>query len=282
MGTAVLAVILVASIGVALGVIIGVAAKVFAVETDPRIEDVNDMLPGANCGGCGYAGCADFSKAVVAGEVTPDSCPVSSANDVAKIAEFLGISAGDKEKKVAVVLCGGSDSLAKKAAKYNGISDCRSAVLVSGGAKGCSSGCLGYASCARACPFGAIEMRDGLAFVHKELCVGCEKCVATCPRNIIKMVPFSAEVHVFCSSKEKGAAKKKVCDVPCIGCRKCVKASEEGQMLIDGFLIQTNYENPPGKELVEAAACPTKCLRTSEDLIKPQPKPVTKKKEEAA
>jgi Na+-translocating ferredoxin:NAD+ oxidoreductase subunit B len=280
MGTAVLAVILVAGIGVTLGVIIGIAAKAFAVETDPRIEEVNDMLPGANCGGCGYAGCADFAKMVVAGEVTPDACPVCSADDISNIAKSLGIEAGDKEKTVAVVLCGGNDLLAKKAAKYNGISDCKSAVLVSGGAKGCSAGCLGYASCARACPFGAIEMREELALVHNELCVGCEKCVETCPRNLIKMVPLSAEVHVFCSSKEKGAAKKKVCDVPCIGCRKCVKASEEGQMLIDGFLIQTNYENAPGEELIEAAACPTHCLKTSKGLIQSQKE--VKKKEEAA
>lgn len=278
MGTAVLAVIVVAGIGVILGVIIGIAAKVFAVETDPRIEEVNEMLPGANCGGCGYAGCTDFARALVAANTTPDACPVCAGEDVSKIAKYLGMEASDNEKMVAVVLCGGNDSLAKKAAKYNGVTDCKSAVLVSGGAKGCSAGCLGYGSCARSCPFGAIEMRNGLALVHNELCVGCGKCIETCPRDLIKMVPLAVEVHVFCSSKAKGAAKKKVCDVPCIGCRKCVKVSEENQMIIDGFLIQTNYDNPPSRDIIAAAACPTNCLKTSDELIQSQP--VVQKKDE--
>jgi len=278
MGTTVLAIIVVSVIGCLLGVIIGFAAKAFAVDTDPRIEEVSEMLPGANCGGCGFAGCADFAKAVVLGDATPDACPVAAEGDVSKIAKYLGIDAGGKEKIIAVVLCGGNNTNAKQAAKYNGVSDCKSASLIAGGAKGCSAGCLGYASCARACPFGAIEMRDGLAVVHPDLCVGCAKCVDTCPKALIKLVPASAEVHVFCSSKAKGAAKKKVCNVPCIGCRKCVKASEENQMLIDGFLIQTNYENAPGQEIIEAAACPTGCLLSSEGLIKS----ISTKKEEAA
>jgi ferredoxin len=162
---------------------------------------------------------------------------------------------------VAVVLCGGNNSSSRRAVNYNGIKDCKAAALVAGGDKACSFGCLGFATCARVCPFNAIEMKDGLAVVHPELCVGCGKCVAACPRNIIKMVPSSAEVHVYCSSPEKGAAKKKVCDVPCIGCRKCVKVAEEGQMVINGFLVSVNYENSPPKDIVEAAGCPTKCLR---------------------
>jgi ferredoxin len=119
------------------------------------------------------------------------------------------------------------------------------------------------ASCSRACPFDAIEMRDGLAIVHEDLCVGCGKCVDTCPRQLIELVPAKAEVHVYCNSPEKGAEKMKVCKASCIGCRKCVKASEEGQMTVSGFLISTNYDNPPPADLVEAAACPTQCLKTA-------------------
>jgi Na+-translocating ferredoxin:NAD+ oxidoreductase RNF subunit RnfB len=262
MNIALIAILSTGVIGVVLGVVIGIVARVFAVETDERIEVVEEMLPGANCGGCGYAGCLDFAKALVAQEATPDRCPVCAPEDVSAVAGVLGIVAEQREKMVALVRCGGTDTLAVRA-KYNGVADCRSAVLVAGGGKGCVHGCLGYASCARACPVNAIEMRDGLAIVHEDLCIGCEKCVETCPRNLIVMVPARAKVHVFCNSPEKGADKMKVCKASCIGCRKCVKAAEEGQMAIDGFLASANYENPPPESLIEAAGCPTKCLKTA-------------------
>jgi len=150
---------------------------------------------------------------------------------------------------------------ASAAVNYNGVMDCKSAALVADGFKGCAYGCLGFASCARACPFDAIEMVDGLAVVHSDLCVGCGKCVATCPRNLIKLVPETAKTHVYCSSPEKGPAKRKVCKVSCIGCRKCVKAAEEGQMEMDGFLAVVNYENPPSLDAVETAKCPTGAFR---------------------
>ena len=162
----------------------------------------------------------------------------------------------------AIVFCGGNNTDARKAVGYNGVKDCKSAMLVAGGDKGCAYGCLGFASCARACPFNAIEMKDGLAIVHPDICVGCGKCVATCPRKLIKLVPQKAPVHVFCSSPEKGPVKRKVCKVACIGCRKCVKAAED-QMKIEGFLAGVNYDNPPGLEIVEKAQCPTGCLRAS-------------------
>jgi electron transport complex protein RnfB len=261
MGLAGIAILSVGVLGAILGVVIGVVAKAFAVEIDERIEGVGDLLPGANCGGCGFAGCADFAKGVVAGLAPPDQCPVCSADDIKNIAEYLGIVAEEKEKRVAVVRCSG-DAANTVRSLYNGVRDCRSAVLVAGGAKGCDHGCLGFGSCADACPFGAIEIRDALAIVHPELCVGCENCVAVCPKNLIMMVPASAEVHVYCNSPEKGAAKRLVCKTACIACRKCVKASgEEDHMLVDGFLVRTNYENPLPVGLVEASACPTTALR---------------------
>ena len=260
MSTAILAIICLAILGLILGGIIGFVAKTFAVDVDPKIEETEELLPGANCGGCGFAGCSDFAKAVVEGSAEPGGCPVCSSDAVSKIANLLGLSSGDSEKKVAVVLCGGDNSDAKKTVQYNGIKDCKAASIVAGGDKGCDYGCLGFASCARACPFNAIEMKNGLAVVHPELCVGCGKCVATCPRNLIKMLPAKAEVHVYCSSPEKGAAKKKVCNVPCIGCRKCVKVAGEDEMVVNGFLISVNYDKLPSKDIIEAAKCPTGCL----------------------
>jgi len=248
-------------LGALLALIIGAAAKAFAVEGDPRIETVTDMLPGANCGGCGYAGCADFAKAVVQGRSAPSQCPVASAEGSARIAEYLGISAGEKEKVIAVIKCCGSSGVTVRS-PYNGINDCRSAVLVAGGAKGCDYGCIGFASCARACPFDAIEMRDGLAVVHPELCTGCGKCVETCPKNLIVLTPAAVDVHIYCNSPEKGALKRKVCKTACIACRKCVKAADsEEQMAVNGFLVAVNYSSPPLPDLVEKAACPTTALR---------------------
>ena len=264
MNTAILALGITGVIGVVLGVVIGIASRIFAVKTDPRIEEVTEMLPGANCGGCGRAGCADFAKAVVNGEVSPDGCPVCSPEMAAKIADKLGLSAGTGIRKVAVVLCGGDHGRAKPAALYNGVSDCVSANLVNGGPKGCTYGCLGLASCARACPFNAIDIINGLAIVHSELCTGCGKCVSTCPRRLIKLAPRNSEVHVYCSSPEKGPTKKKVCEVACIGCRKCQKAGGEGQIEMQGFLARVNYENPPGGDIVEKAGCPTGCLKSPE------------------
>ena len=266
MTTVVLATLVAAAIGLALGLLIGVMAKRFAVEIDPRIEEVAGMLPGANCGGCGYASCMDMAKSIVCSGNEPGSCPVCPSESIAKIASFLGRAAGAKERQVAVVLCGGSEAKASRAGRYNGVNDCRSAMLVAGGGKSCKYGCLGYASCAKACPFGAIELRDGLAKVHPEICVGCGKCVAACPRKLIKLVPASVKVHIHCSSPEKGPLKKKSCSVPCIACRKCVKVAGEGQMVASGFLVQVNYANPPGPEIVEKAGCPTGCLVAVEDL----------------
>ena len=172
MESVLIAVGVVALIGLILGGLIGFAAKKFAVASDPRIEEVTELLPGANCGGCGYAGCADLAKAVVTKGVNPSLCAVCAAENVAKICAVMGMEAETKEKKVAVVYCSGDHGHAKMIAQYNGLNDCRAAASLHGGGKGCRFGCIGLGSCARSCPFGAIEIRRGLAIVHPEICVG--------------------------------------------------------------------------------------------------------------
>lgn len=260
--TIILATLILAGSGLLLGLIIGVIYKLFEVPSDPKVELVLELLPGANCGGCGWAGCADFARALVAGEATPGKCPVSSQEVMAQLAQALGVEIGGSVKQVAVILCGGDFNQTRVHTLYNGVSDCISASLIAGGPKGCRYGCLGMGSCAWACPFGAIEIIKGLAVVHNELCVGCGKCVETCPRRLIKLVPADAQVHIYCSSPEKGPAKMKVCSVPCIACRKCVKAGEEGQFTVQGFRVEVNYANPPGPGIIEKAGCPTGCLLT--------------------
>ncbi len=247
-------------LGLLLGLIIAIAARVFAVKTNPKIEAVDELLPQANCGACGYAGCADFARALVEGEATPEQCPVSSPEEAQQIAAALGMSLGERLEKVAVVRCGGDNRLAKWGAVYNGVMDCRSANLVSGGPKECKYGCLGLGTCARVCPFGAIEMTPhGLAVVHPDICTGCGKCISACPRDLIELVPKSAPIHNMCNNPEKGGVTRKVCQVSCIGCQKCVKGAEEGQMYMDQFVARVNYDDPPAAELAEV--CPTKCLQ---------------------
>lgn len=254
------AVILMLALGLVLGLIIGVAAKLFAVHHDPRIEQTEELLPGANCGACGFAGCADFARALVEGQAEPAACPSNSSENIRQIAALLGLEAGTQSKKVALVRCGGDIHRSKRAGLYNGVTDCRSAASVAGGAKGCLYGCLGLGTCAHACPFGAIEMRDGLAIVHPDICTGCGKCVPACPRNLIILVPATAPIHVYCNSPEKGNVTKNVCDVSCIGCRKCQKEAEEGQVEMDGFLARVNYENPPPSPVGQV--CPTGCFHS--------------------
>lgn len=257
-----------AVLGVLMGVLLAVASRAFAVQRDERVDQVSACLPGANCGGCGMAGCSDFAKAVVSGKAAPSKCPVSSSEQVSAIAKALGIEAGEAFKQKAVVVCGGDREQTLRLAGYNGVADCVSASLVAGGPKGCAYGCLGMGSCARKCPFGAIEMINGLAVVHKELCVGCGSCVAVCPRNVIKLVPADAEVHVYCNSPLKAPAKRQVCKVACIGCRKCAKAAPE-KFVIEGFKAAVNYAHAPlpTQEDVQAAGCPTGALLTAEEHL---------------
>ena len=262
--TVLIAVIAMGCLGLLLGLVIGFFARLFKVETDSRVELVTELLPGANCGGCGKAGCADFAKSIVNGENAPGKCPVSSKEQITAIALALGIDAGEGFKKCAVVRCGGDKNQVARTVNYNGVLDCASASLVPGGPKGCRYGCIGMGSCAAVCPFGAIEIINNLALVHAELCVGCGKCAAACPRGVIELVPVESRVHVYCNSPEKGPEKRKNCKVSCLGCRKCEKTLPE-KFKVEGFLARVRYEATelPTPEDIETVKCPTGALLTA-------------------
>ena len=239
---------------------LALAARFLAVHEDPRVEQVVELLPGANCGGCGFAGCADYAKAIVVDGAKINLCAPGGKEVIDQIAACLGVEATAAERKVALVLCGGDSTKAPRRFAYNGVADCRAAHAVDGGDKFCRYGCLGYGSCARACPVGAIELNDNhLAVIHPELCIGCSACVKTCPRGLIKMVPDSRSIHVLCSSRDKGPLVKKACSVGCIGCTVCTKLAEDEAITMDGFLAVVDYDKELTNEKV-VEKCPSKCI----------------------
>ena len=239
---------------------LAVADKYLSVPEDPRIGKVTGLLSGANCGGCGYAGCADYARAIVLQDAELNLCTPGGSACANAIAAFLGKAAEALEKRTALVLCCGDNAETVRRAAYNGINDCAAAQATAGGDKGCTYGCLGYGSCARVCPVNAIAISNGLAKVDKNRCIACGKCVAACPRKLIKLVPSSAVIHVLCHSKDKGPTVKKVCGTGCIGCRLCTKIADDGAIFMDGFLAVVDYTKPPTHdELI--AKCPSHCIR---------------------
>ncbi len=248
------AALVVGGIGLFCGIVLSIASRFLGIKEDPRVETVAGLLPGVNCGACGFAGCLDYAKAIVLQGAKTIECKPGGPDTAQKIAAFMGVEAEVCERKVAIVLCGGDDDAAKRKFLYNGVADCAAADLVGGGDKACGYGCLGLGSCARVCPVNAIEITGKrLAVVHPELCIGCGLCVAACPRHLIQLVPESRTIHVLCKSKERGPAVKKKCSVGCIGCSLCAKQTDAIKM--DGPLAVVDYEKPLDNEEV-IAKCP--------------------------
>lgn len=235
---------------------LAIAARVFAVPSNPKAELIEEALPGANCGACALPGCSELARRIAEGKADIDACPVGGEPVARAIAAIMGIEfEGGADRQVALVFCNGSDQVAAKRFFYNGVYDCNSAALVFGGDKACTYGCLGLGTCAGVCPFGAIEMLPGgLARVDPDKCTGCTKCVSACPKGIIKMVPAKRNLHILCSSHDKGGVARKNCKVACIGCMKCVKAAPEGAIAMDNFLAVVDYGFEIPAEV--AAECP--------------------------
>lgn len=264
------AVLALAGLGGIFGVILGIAAKKFAVEVDPRVEEVMKVMPGANCGACGLPGCAAFAEGVVEGTVRPTLCSPGGASLYEKIALILGTDASDyQERRVAQLLCQGGIGRSRMLFRYQGIRDCHAALAAFKGQKACNFGCVMQGSCSRVCPFGAIQMgADGLPVVDHYLCTGCEKCVLECPQRIMKLVGVSHLVNVRCVNTDRGKVTKDNCATACIKCKICEKNCPEDAVHVvasgAGSVAVIDYDKCSNCGIC-AAKCPTRAI----DKIQP-------------
>ncbi|MDH5203517.1 MAG: RnfABCDGE type electron transport complex subunit B [Nitrospirota bacterium] len=248
-------------VGAVFGLGLAFAAKKFAVYRDPRIEQVKEVLASAHCGACGYAGCEQYAEAVVTKpEVPPNLCTPGGAATAETVARITGKAAGAIVPNFARIMCQGGWSKSQKKYKYEGIQDCRAIILAGGGDKSCRYGCLGYGTCERVCPFGAITMTDDhLAFVDITKCTGCRKCEAACPTKVIEVLPTSKQVLVSCHSKDKGVDTKKNCQVGCIACSTCVKVCPFDAPAVENNLSKISLDKCKVCGLC-VSKCPTKAI----------------------
>lgn len=235
MNSILIAVGLVAGIGLLIGLILSVASILMAVPKNERAEAVLEVLPGANCGACGFSGCSGYAEALAKGAAEVGLCPVGGEKCAKDCAAVLGVDAGSMEKKVAVVRCMGSLDHTSYKAEYTGLHSCAAALKIGGGLTACSYGCIGLGDCEAACPYGAIHVCNGVAVVDKDKCKACSLCVKACPRQIIAIVPFKDQAIVRCANRDKGAVTRKLCSAGCIGCKKCEKTCPVGAVKVTDF-----------------------------------------------
>lgn len=240
---------------------LGFAARKFAVEIDPKITEITNVLPGANCGGCGFAGCADFAQAAASGIAPVHGCLVGGSKTAGEIASIMGVESSGVEKKVARLLCQGTHERAQAKYIYHGVNNCRAAASVAGGGKSCAYGCLGLGSCVGVCPVGAISQNNqGLISVDENKCIGCGKCVIECPKKVLDVVAAAQKVTVLCNSRDKGPVVKKICTAGCIGCGLCKKFCPiEGAIAVDNFLARIDPAKCNGCKIC-VEKCPSKSI----------------------
>lgn len=261
-----IAILSLGGLGLIIGAVLGVAAWKFGTQTDEREEKIMNILPGVNCGACGFPGCQAYCSALLKGEANIGICPAGGEEISMKLAEVLGVKVEKAEPKVAVVCCRGGKDRVNEKFIYRGITDCFAASLLQGGFKDCPYGCLGLGSCVKACPFGALSMgKNGLPVVDAKKCTGCGLCLKECPRNIIRIIPRSRKVYAGCVSKDKGKSVRDVCNVGCFACGICAKVSEGAIIMEENLpnfqIFEAGDEKAPMEKIVKAVEkCPVKAL----------------------
>lgn len=250
-------------IGLFFGGVLAFASIIFKVDKDDRIDQIVEILPGANCGGCGYAGCSAFAQAIVEDGAPITSCNMMTAEKAAKIADIVGIEAGEIIKKFAVVNCSGTCDKCANKCEIFGIDDCVTAASLGTGPKNCEYGCMGLGSCVKVCSEDAISISDGIAAIDKEKCLGCGKCVKACPKNLIQLVPDKRTALVKCMSKDKGAKVKNYCASGCIGCKICEKKCPKQAIAVIDNLAVVDYS-----KCVGCGICVKECPKCVIEIVK--------------
>lgn len=248
------------ALGLIFGGVLGFASKIFAVKHDGRIDEIVEVLPNANCGGCGFAGCSAFATAVAEGRAKVDGCPVGGQKVAEQVSRIMGVEPPKFEKRVAKVFCSGDREKAQRKYDYEGFIDCFYASALGGGPKSCQYGCIGNGTCVRECAFDAIHIVNGIAKVDPEKCTACGKCERSCPKNIIHLVPYSEAYFPLCNSKDKGAVVRKVCEAGCIGCKLCEKACPFDAIHVKDNLAVIDYDKCKNCGACEKA-CPRKIIK---------------------
>jgi len=238
--------------------LIAMANKKFYVWEDPRIGEVEQLLPNSNCGACGQPGCRAFAEGLVNGKLQPSGCTVMGAEDIEEVAGYLGVDAGSASKRVARLLCAGGKNEAARNSDYAGLETCKAAAAIAGGGKACNWGCLGLGDCERACLLDAIFMNDDLLpVVIPDLCTACSDCVVACPKDLFQLMPIEQKLIVQCKNLLKGDAAEDLCSVACNTCNRCVADSEPGVIEIIDNLAVINYEKNALTDPKATERCPT-------------------------
>ena len=255
-----IAVIVVTVIGIICAAMLAVASKVMAVKVDERVTKVRECLPGANCGGCGFAGCDGYAAALVDDPDLPLTlCSPGGAAAAQAIGNVLGKEAGEVVAKVAVVHCRGDCNATGNKMEYYGVQSCAAAKLTFGGAGKCTYGCIGMGDCAAACSSNAICIENGIAHVDPRACIGCGACEKACPNSVISVLPVTAKVKVACSSRDKGVDVRKKCTAGCIGCGMCMRNCPEGAITVANNIASIDYSKCTGCGTCQSV-CPAKCI----------------------
>lgn len=253
--------LILAGLGIILGIGLAIADKKLTIEIDPKLEELQSIMPGANCGGCGYAGCSSYAEAVFKGIANPGLCSPGGNELAQKMGLIMDLEVQQQEKMVAYVFCKGNCEKTTKEYDYKGLKDCNAASILFKGDNGCKEGCLHLGSCISVCDSSAISRNSfGEIVVDKDKCIGCGKCTKICPNGVIKLIPYRATHVVACNSHDNGAFVRKVCQAGCIGCKICETKFPESGIKVENFLAKSDYQG--SKEELDKAmeACPRKII----------------------
>ena len=253
----------VSAIGLVCAIMLTIVSKLMDVPVDERVAKIRDLLPGANCGACGFAGCDGYSEALVNDGAKTNMCTPGGDNASRGISEILGVDFEDVIEQVAVCHCVGANGVAVRKMEYEGIETCAAVKLQYSGVNACPYSCIGFGDCAKVCPNDAICIEDGIARINTRKCLGCGVCVKTCPNHLIRVYDDTIKVLVTCASHERGATVRKLCTAGCIACGKCAKECPREAITMDNNLAVIDYEKCNGCGHC-AEACPTKAIHAAD------------------